>query len=338
MKILVTGASGFVGSFIAKRLIEDGENVIGVTRTFPYKDNISYYGLKGKMDVATGDLTDSYFVERTLNHYQPNLIIHFAAMAIVKQAQENPTLTFKSNIQGTWTLLEATRKCSSVKGFIGMSTDKIYGEGLDKKETDVINPQHPYAVSKACVDMLVRTYLHTYDLPAIVVRPCNIFGPGDWHPRIVPNIIKNMLLRKPLLIFEGDDKMFRQYIDLDTLYFVFGLLIRYWKKMKAFPYAILNIATDHKPISTEAIVKMIGCLHPKAEVDPLGEGNVEFKVVKRAEAVKEISEQSLDITRLKALFAATDSGPWRQPEEFFKTKLKETINWYDEHRDYWEEK
>jgi len=328
MKILVTGAGGFVGSFVSKRLVEDGERVIGVTRTLPCKDNISYYDLEGKMEVAVGDLTDSYFIERTLNHYRPNLILHFAAMAIVKQAQENPVLTFRSNICGTWTLLEAVRKCSSVKGFIGMSTDKVYGEGMGKREEDAMNPRHPYPVSKACEDMLIEAYLHTYTLPAIVMRPCNIFGPGDWHPRVVPNTIKNMLSNKPLIIFEGDNRMFRQYIDLDSFYSVIHILIRYWEKMKAFPYDVMNIATGLQPVSTEDVVRLIGSLRSGAK----------FKVVKRIEAVKEISEQSLDITRLKALFAATDSGPWRQPDEFFKTKLKETVRWYDEHRDYWREK
>lgn len=128
-----------------------------------------------------GDVCDQKLLERALVEYDVDTVFHLAAQTIVGTANRNPMSTFESNIKGTWALLEACRRHSSIRQIVIASSDKAYGAQpvLPYEEDTPLQGLHPYDVSKSCADMLAQTYAHTYQLPVAITRCGNFYGGGD---------------------------------------------------------------------------------------------------------------------------------------------------------------
>ncbi len=194
--VFVTGCTGFLGSHLSHALIKRGANVVGLVRDWVPKSKFYESEIVENVSVVRGCVEDFQTVERAINEYEIETVFHLAAQTIVGIANRNPMSTFESNIKGTWCILEACRRVSTVKRVVIASSDKAYGdqEELPYSETAPLQGRHPYDVSKSCADLLAQSYFHTYGLPVCVTRCGNFYGPGDLNfNRIVPGTIRSVL-------------------------------------------------------------------------------------------------------------------------------------------------
>ena len=215
--VYVTGADGLVGSWLVKRLLTYGADVVGLMRDWVPQSELSCSGDKDRIKIVRGDVCDQSLQERILCEYQIETVIHLAAQTIVGTANMSPLSTFSSNIQGTWSLLEACRRTPCVKQIMLASSDKAYGDqkNLPYDEETPLQGKHPYDVSKSCADLIAQTYAHTYGLPVTVTRCGNFYGGGDlnWN-RIVPGTIRSVLRGLPPVI-RSDGNYIRDYFYVE---------------------------------------------------------------------------------------------------------------------------
>jgi len=212
--VLVTGCSGFLGGWLVQELLAQGACVVGLVRDWVPKSRIQTEGLLDGLVVIRGAVEDQAVVERAMNEYEIDTVFHLAAQTIVTIANRNPISTFESNIRGTWTMLEAARRCPTIKGMIVASSDKAYGmqETLPYKESSSLSGRFPYDASKACADLMAQSYAATWGLPVVITRCGNFFGGGDLNfSRIVPGTVRSVLQGERPII-RSDGRFVRDYL------------------------------------------------------------------------------------------------------------------------------
>lgn len=215
--VLVTGCTGIIGSWLTDRLVSVGSNVTGIIRDHIGRSKLLQENIVNRINVAYGDITDFYFVNRVLAEYEIDTVFHLAAQTIVSIANRSPLSTFESNIKGTWTLLEACRLSPTVERVVVASSDKAYGEtkALPYLEDHPLQGKHPYDVSKSCADLIAQSYYHTYRLPIGITRLANVYGGGDLNfNRIVPGSIKAVLENRTPII-RSDGSPLREYLYIE---------------------------------------------------------------------------------------------------------------------------
>jgi CDP-glucose 4,6-dehydratase len=214
---LVTGATGLVGGWVVRRLLDAGADVICLVRDRVPRSELVRAGLAERVTTVHGDVCDQPFVERVLGEHEVDTVIHLAAQTIVGIANRNPVSTFEANIRGTWTVLEACRRSPRVKQVVVASSDKAYGGQpvLPYDETTPLQGEHPYDVSKSCGDLIAHSYAHTYGVPVAITRCGNFYGGGDlnWN-RIVPGTIRS-ILRGQRPVVRSDGKFVRDYFYVE---------------------------------------------------------------------------------------------------------------------------
>lgn len=310
-RVFVTGANGFLGSWLTERLVEKKAKVVALIRDQIPGSKLNTSGTIQKVTVVNGCLEDYEVIERGLNEFEIETCFHLGAQTIVGTAERSPISTFESNIKGTWNILEAARKIDTVKGLVLASSDKAYGSSdkLPYSEDDYLHGLHPYDVSKTCSDLITQAYYNTYGLPVSITRCGNIYGGGDLNfSRIIPGTIKAAMLNEnPVL--RSDGTYLRDYIyakDVADAYMLIAEnLGRNDVKGQAF-----NIGTE-TPISVLHLVNKILVQCGKTELD----------LIIKNEASHEIKAQYLDCKKIGKILKwkhkyALDAG------------LKETIQWY----------
>jgi CDP-glucose 4,6-dehydratase len=214
---LVTGGTGFLGAWVIHKLLLQGANVVCLVRQRTLGSEIIGHGLLQRVRMVHGDIRDQAQLEYILREHSVATLFHLAAQAIVGVANVNPAATLDTNIAGTTTLLEACRRSPGVKQIIVASSDKAYGDaGEQAYDEDMpLRGKHPYDVSKACADMIVRSYAATFGLPAVISRCGNFYGPGDlnWN-RIVPGTIRS-LCEGVRPVIRSDGKYVRDYFYVE---------------------------------------------------------------------------------------------------------------------------
>ena len=211
--VFITGCTGLLGSSLTKELLDRGANIIGLVRDITPKSNLYLSGTYKNINIVKGTIEDLYTLERALNEYEINTVFHLAAQTIVGTANRNPLSTFETNIKGTWNLLEAARRVSTVKSVIIASSDKAYGDQimLPYDETTPLQGEHPYDVSKSCTDLISKAYHTSYGLPVCITRCGNFYGAGDLNfNRIVPGTIRSVLNNESPII-RSDGTYIRDY-------------------------------------------------------------------------------------------------------------------------------
>ena len=215
--VLVTGATGLVGSWLVRRLLEAQADVVCLVRDWVPQSELVRSGLYNQVKVVRGDVRDQAALEGALGEYEIDQVFHLAAQTIVGIANRNPISTFETNIQGTWALLEACRRSPKVTGVIIASSDKAYGDQdiLPYDENTPLQGTHPYDVSKSCADLISYTYAHSYGLPVVITRCGNFYGGGDlnWN-RIVPGTIRS-IVRGERPIIRSDGQFIRDYFYVE---------------------------------------------------------------------------------------------------------------------------
>ncbi|MFZ2448640.1 MAG: NAD-dependent epimerase/dehydratase family protein [Syntrophobacteraceae bacterium] len=215
--VLVTGATGLLGGWLVRRLVDSGADVVCLVRDWVPQSEAARSGLLERVKVVRGDLRDQACMERALGEYEIDTVFHLGAQTIVPIANRNPISTFESNIQGTWILLEACRRSPVVRQIILASSDKAYGdhEQLPYHEDIALRGRHPYDVSKSCADLIAQSYAVSYGLPVAITRCGNFFGGGDlnWN-RIVPGTIRSVFFGQSPVI-RSDGSFIRDYLYVE---------------------------------------------------------------------------------------------------------------------------
>lgn len=309
--VLVTGGNGFIGSHLVNELVEKQANVIVLVRDLSNNVLYKYFNIESKIIQVQGDLVNYNQIERVLNEYSIDSCFHLAAQALVQVANRSPLSTFESNIKGTWNLLEACRNTKFIERVIVASSDKAYGvqEKLPYTEESPLLGIYPYDASKACADILSRSYFVSYGLPVAITRNANTFGGGDLNfSRIIPDAIR-CILHDEEFIIRSDGTPERDYMyvkDAVSGYIALAENIeRKDVKGEAF-----NFGTG-KPISVINLYKKIAPLCGKPDAKP--------KVLGKAK--NEIDRQYLSIDKAKEILN------W-EPRYLIEQGLKETIEWY----------
>ena len=215
---LVTGAQGFIGSWLAERLLDEGARVVVPRRDFVPDSRFRTEGVEQRCTVVQADLEDLASLSRVLNEHDVNAVFHLAAQTIVGTANRSPLSTFEANVRGTYNLLEACRTAGRpVERVVVASSDKAYGshETLPYREDFPLQPRFPYDVSKACTDMIARSYASTYEMPVAVTRFANIYGGGDLNwSRIVPDTCRALVEgRRPVIRSDGTPERDYLYVE-----------------------------------------------------------------------------------------------------------------------------
>lgn len=213
-RVFVTGATGFVGTWIVHTLVKSGARVVCLVRDVDPHTLFFQGGVDKQMVLAFGTLQDYFLIERVLRQYEIDTCFHLAAEAVVPVAGGSPLSTFESNIRGTWHVLEAVRRVPAVERLVVASSDKAYGSQtrLPYSEDDPLRGRHPYDVSKSCADLLAQAYGETYGLAVGITRCANIYGPGDMNwSRLIPGTIRSIFRGEPPVI-RSNGRYTRDYL------------------------------------------------------------------------------------------------------------------------------
>lgn len=222
-RVLVTGASGFIGAAVTEQLLRMGGIVYVLSQTVDFRMPLFGIGPRGDPPLATGvekiihgDLRNRSDCVHALAVSEPEFVFHLGAVTQVTEAAKEPIYTFETNALGTLHILEACRQMDQAIKIIVASSDKAYGEPLPSwlplDEDDELNPIHPYDLSKACADMAARSHAHYYGTRVQVTRLANVYGPGDTNwKRLIPGMIRWMLEGNQPII-RSDGKQVRQYL------------------------------------------------------------------------------------------------------------------------------
>ncbi|MCX5765559.1 MAG: GDP-mannose 4,6-dehydratase [Gemmatimonadetes bacterium] len=215
--VLVTGATGFLGSWLVDALTRSGASVTALVRDRVPKSMLLTSDSMSTVNFVYGDVRDQRVLERAIGEYEVDTVFHLAAQSTVGVANRNAVSTFDTNVRGTWALLEAVRRSPLVRSVVIASSDKAYGEQeeLPYTESSPLLGVNPYDASKACADMIARSYALTFGVPVAITRCGNFFGGGDlnWN-RIVPGIIR-AALRGNRPVLRSDGTMVRDYFYVE---------------------------------------------------------------------------------------------------------------------------
>ena len=216
--VLITGGTGFLGSYIAKRLVNQADSVTIVTLDVRQKTTLKALDVNmKKINLVKGDIRDFNFINLLFNEYEFDTVFHLGALSEVKKCQPNPKLAFETNVMGTINILEAARLYGNIKAIAVSSSDKAYGSGaLPYIESLPMEGKGIYEVSKSCTDLIARSYFYNYDLPVVVTRCSNLYGGCDMNmSRIIPNTIRLALNGQSPMIWKGSEKATREFLYVE---------------------------------------------------------------------------------------------------------------------------
>jgi len=316
MKILITGGAGFIGSNFIRYLFKQHPNY-QVTNL----DLLTYAGrLENLKDIekdlrykfVKGDIAEKELVEKLITEEKPDFLINFAAASHVDRSISEPEIFVKTNVLGTQVLLEAARKYK-VKRFLQISTDEVFGS-IKKgkfKETDNLNPSSVYSASKAAADLLVLAYYKTFNLPILVTRSANNFGPFQFPEKMIPLFISNLLQNKKVPLY-GTGENVRDWIYVLDNCAGIDFVLHQGKIGE-----IYNLGGGNE-LSNLKITKMI--------LKELGKDESLIEYVK--DRPGHDFRYALEIRKIRKL-------GWK-PKYNFKRALKETVNWYRQNQAWWQ--
>ncbi|MBI2109553.1 dTDP-glucose 4,6-dehydratase [Candidatus Woesearchaeota archaeon] len=292
--LLITGGAGFLGS----NLVEYLQNDYDITVV----DSLTYAGNRNNLEGLKHN-----FIHLDINNLKDinyDIVVHFAAETHVDNSIKNPEPFIRTNILGTWNLLELLRK-SKVQQFILVSTDEVYGDiqpGKKSIETDQFKPSSPYSATKASADFLCQSYHKTYGLPIKIIRPSNCYGQRQFPEKLIPLFVKNALAGKKLPVY-GDGRHIRSWLYVNDLNGAIKIIMK--RGIVGEAYNIGGVEKENLEI-----VKIIQ--------DETG-GETDFV----RDRPGHDRRYCVDDSKLRSL-------GWRESPESFEVKLRQTIRWFKE--------
>lgn len=309
-KILVTGGAGFIGSAFVRLLARDSSPIV--------VDNLTYAGdlsrlkeVKGKYKFYKADICNKNLIEGIFRKERPQIVVHFAASTHVDRSIVDATPFMETNIIGTHILLDVARKYR-IKKFIQISSDEVYGEIKKGKfsEEASLKPNSPYAASKAAGDLLIKSYIRTYNFPAIIIRPSNNYGPWQYPEKLIPLAILKVIKEQKVPVY-ADGRNVREWLYVEDC--VKGIY-RIMQKGKA--GEIYNLGSNEEKKNTDVVKAILRLL--KANNDM-----VQFVKDRPGHDIR----YRLDC---KKIFNKTG---WK-PKVKFPEGINLTVNWYLRHNDW----
>jgi len=207
-KVLITGHTGFKGTWLCRMLVNAGANITGYSLEPPTQPNLfEIAGLEGKMKSVIGDIRDIDHLMRTFEEAQPEIVLHLAAQPIVRDSYKDPRYTYETNVMGTVNLMECVRGASSVRSVVNVTTDKVYKNNewcWGYREDEPLDGFDPYSNSKSCSELVTHSYINSFfdkpDSPAVsTARAGNVIGGGDFaNDRIIPDCVRAMKAGKTI--------------------------------------------------------------------------------------------------------------------------------------------
>jgi len=323
--IFISGVAGFVGSNLAKNLVQSGANVIGLTQNNKIESLLFYENIDKKINLLFGNITNKEFLKSIFLKYRIDICFHLAAQVEVGSALKYPYLTWETNVRGTYTLMEVIRENKKkIKSIIIASSDKAYGnyplQRLPYKENYELKPNYPYDTSKACADIIAKSYASKlYKLPIIITRFANIYGSGQLNfTALIPDVIKSCILNKKF-VMRSDGEAIRDFIYIDDIVELYKLLAKnLYLNPKKYSGEVFNAGTNVKHKVKDIIKKIFIYTNKEKKLK-----NV-FKKIKKNQAKGELSAQYMDYKKLNKFFG------WK-PKYKFSNTLPELIHWYQKY-------
>jgi len=307
----VTGGTGLVGSWLVRRLVEAGADVVWLVRDWVPQSEMVRSGLIEQVKIIRGDIRSQEVLERALGEYEIDTVIHLAAQTIVTIANRNPISTFETNIAGTWNLLEACRRSPRVKQVVVASSDKAYGDqkSLPYNEETPLQGQHPYDVSKSAADLVAHSYAISYSLPVVITRCGNFYGGGDlnWN-RIIPGTIRSVL-RGQRPVIRSDGQYIRDYFYVEDGAAAYMLLAEQLADRPELKGEAFNFSNEIQVTVSEIVGKILNLMDSSLEPEL------------RNEASNEIRHQYLSAAKARQVLS------W-EPMFTLDAALTKTIAWY----------
>jgi dTDP-glucose 4,6-dehydratase len=326
--ILITGGAGFIGAnFVLDWLAHGDEPVVNL-------DKLTYAGNLNNLRAVRndprhifvqGDICDAALVERLLAEYRPRAIVHFAAESHVDRSIVGPDAFVATNVNGTFTLLQAARTYwSSLQGverdafrFLHVSTDEVYGTlgpaDPPFSETTAYAPNSPYSASKAASDHFVRAYHHTYGLPTLTTNCSNNYGPFHFPEKLIPLVIANALAGKPLPVY-GDGKQVRDWLYVGDHCAAIRRVLADGKPGEVYNIGGWNEKTNLEVVHT--LCDMLDKLAPKADG-----GHYRDQIAFVTDRPGHDRRYAIDAGKI-----ARELG-WK-PQESFASGIEKTVHWY----------
>ncbi|WP_265555869.1 dTDP-glucose 4,6-dehydratase [Serratia grimesii] len=337
MKIIVTGGAGFIGSAVARHIINDTAGHILVLDSLTYAGN-----LESLMPIAESDrysfeqvdICDRQALERVFAAFQPDAVMHLAAESHVDRSIDGPAAFIETNIVGTYTLLDATRqywqtldaKRKQAFRFHHISTDEVYGDlqGTEDLFTEATPyaPSSPYSASKAASDHLVRAWLRTYGLPTVVTNCSNNYGPYHFPEKLIPLTILNALEGKPLPVY-GNGEQVR-----DWLYVEDHARALYKVVTEGVVGETYNIGGHNERKNIEVVQTICGLLD---ELVPNKPGEIEYY----ADLITFVTDRPGHDMRYAIDAAKIDAELGWKPQETFESGIRKTVEWYLANEAWW---
>jgi dTDP-glucose 4,6-dehydratase len=329
--ILVTGGAGFIGSnFVLQWLEKNGTTLVNL-------DSLTYAGNAENLDdlkddsrhqLVRGDICDASLVAALLRDHRPRAIVHFAAESHVDRSIADPSAFIRTNVQGTFTLLEQAKKYWSELDpiskpafrFLHVSTDEVYGslgpEDPAFSETTAYAPNSPYAASKAASDHLARAYHHTYGLPVLTTNCSNNYGPYQFPEKLIPLIILNALKGKPLPVY-GDGSNVRDWLFVEDHCSAIRSVLEHGRLGETY-----NIGGNSERKNMDVVTTICDLVDEMRPDPALGSRRKLITFV--ADRPGHDQRYAIDATKI-----SHELG-WRPAEEF-EGGLRKTVAWYLEH-------
>ncbi|MEI6913778.1 MAG: dTDP-glucose 4,6-dehydratase [Armatimonadota bacterium] len=312
-KILVTGGAGFIGSnFVRHMLNKYPEYHIHVLDAMTYAgnlENLADVALNPNLYFFTGDIRD----EALIDNLVPNMdaIVNFAAETFVDRSIQSPGDFITTDVVGTFRLLEAARR-SKIERFLHVSTDEVYGsvEEGSSLESDPIEPNSPYSASKAGGDLLVRSYFVTYNLPVMITRASNNYGPFQHPEKLIPFFISSAMDDHQLPVY-GDGQQVRDWLFVNDHCKAIDTVLH-----KGEIGNVYNVGAGYERTNMQVT---------RGILDALGKGDSLIKYV--ADRPGHDRRYSVDCSKLRSLGWA--------PEVSFEEGLPQTVKWYVENEGWW---
>jgi dTDP-glucose 4,6-dehydratase len=331
--ILVTGGAGFIGSnFVLDWLAQGGEGVVNLD-ALTYagnRENLASVGGDPRHVFVHGDICDRALVDRLLAEHRPRAIVHFAAESHVDRSIHGPGAFMRTNVDGTFTLLEATRAhWSSLPAgereafrFLHVSTDEVYGslgpQDPAFTEQHPYEPNSPYSASKAASDHLVRAWHHTYGLPVLTTNCSNNYGPFHFPEKLIPLMIVNALAGKPLPVY-GDGQQVRDWLYVKDHCAAIREVLARGRLGETY-----NVGGWNERPNLEIVRQICALLD---EMKPDVAGPYARLITHVADRPGHDRRYAIDARKLERELG------WR-PAETFETGIRKTVRWYLDHQDW----
>jgi len=313
MRILVTGGAGFIGSNFVRHVLttHPDDSVVNLDKlTYAGNpENLADLKDDSRYQFVKGDIGDGALVRDLMAGV--DAVVHFAAETHVDRSNADPAEFLRTNVTGTYILLEAARE-RKIGRFVAIGTDEVYGSVTRgaSREVDPLNPSNPYSASKAAADLLARAYWITHRLPVVVTRSSNNFGPYQYPEKMIPLFVTNALEGKPLPLY-GDGKNVRDWLYVADNCAAVDLVLRKGKDGE-----IYNIGGSNEVeniVLTRQILRLTG--KPETLITPV------------ADRPGHDRRYALDSGKTKAL-------GWK-PAHPFPAALEKTVAWYRTHEAWW---